>query len=46
MLEDDSSFFYPHNNIDPLFSDVKKELNNTNEWFAGNKLYLNINPKN
>ena len=40
MFADVTILFYPHSNIKALFKTVNEELNN--EWFACNKLSLNI----
>ena len=42
MFADNANLFYTHKNIHCLFLDVKKELININEFFAANKLSLNV----
>ena len=42
MFADDTSLFYSHKDINPLFLKVNKELHKINQWFIYNKLSLNI----
>ena len=42
IFADDTNLFYTLKNMHYRFSEVKKELNNINEWFVANKLSLNI----
>lgn len=42
MFADDTNLFYTHRNIHCPFSDVNKEMTNIKEWFASNKLSLNV----
>ena len=42
MFADDTMLICTHKNIRCLFSDVNKELANTNEWFVPNKHLLNV----
>ena len=42
MFADDTSLFYSHKDINPLFLKVNKELHKINQWFICNKLSLNI----
>ena len=42
IFADDMNLFFTHKNIHCVFSDVKKELTNINEWFLANKFSLNF----
>ena len=42
MFADDTNLFYSHSNIKILFKTVNEELKKLSEWFACNKLSLNI----
>ena len=43
MFADGANLFFEHKDISILFSTVKRELQNINEWFISNKLSLNVN---
>ena len=42
MFADDTNLFLSHKNIDTLFSNMNRELENVSAWFKSNKLSLNV----
>ena len=42
MIADGIDLFYPHHNINDIFSTVNSELDYINHWFKVNELSLNI----
>ena len=45
MFADDTSLFYLHKDINPLFLKVNKKLHTINQWFISNNLSKKINKK-
>ena len=46
MFADDTNIFFVHNDLKTLFTTANNELENINEWFKANKLYLNVKKTN
>ena len=41
MFADDTNLFYSNKDINTFFKVANEELNENNEWFRANKLFIN-----